>query len=196
MPDAALLATLTLLAGLFLLSLEMFVPSFGLLFVMSMISLAVSFWSACKAWWAVSPHFFWSYILLLLGGIPATFFGTLSVLQRTSLGRRMTLTPPPDAGIAPANPLQHLIGRTGTAQTLMTPGGMVLIDGQRLHAESTGMPVDPGTAVVVVAVRASRVVVRPASASTPPLSTQTSPPGQTLTPSDSTSPLDFDIPAQ
>ncbi|MFM8726041.1 MAG: hypothetical protein ACKON9_13065, partial [Planctomycetaceae bacterium] len=61
---------------------------------------------------------------------------------------------------------------------------------------STGMPVDPGTAVVVVAVRASRVVVRPASNSTPTLSPQTTPPGQTLTPSDSTSPLDFDIPAQ
>lgn len=75
MPDAALLASLTLLAGLFLLSLEMFVPSLGLLLVMSLISLAVSFWSACKAWWGVSPHFFWSYVLLLLGGIPTTFFG-------------------------------------------------------------------------------------------------------------------------
>ncbi|MFY8056902.1 MAG: hypothetical protein ACOVRM_04120, partial [Planctomycetaceae bacterium] len=77
-----------MLAGLFLLSLEMFVPSLGLLLVMSLISLAVSFWSACKAWWGVSPHFFWSYILLLLAGIPTTFFGSIALLQRTSLGKR------------------------------------------------------------------------------------------------------------
>jgi membrane-bound ClpP family serine protease len=197
MPDAALLASLTLLAGLFLLSLEMFVPSLGLLLVMSLISLAVSFWSACKAWWGVSPHFFWSYVLLLLGGIPTTFFGSIAVLQRTSLGKRLTLTPPPDAGKPPANPLQELIGRTGIAQTLMTPGGMVVIDGQRLHAESTGMPIEPGTAVLVVAVRASRIVVRksgdvpqaqdsPARRSTEPLS------GRTVLPAA----LDFDIPAE
>jgi len=197
MPDAALLASLTLLAGLFLLSLEMFVPSLGLLLVMSLISLAVSFWSACKAWWGVSPHFFWSYILLLLAGIPTTFFGSIALLQRTSLGKRLTLTPPPDAGKPPANPLQELIGRTGTAQTLMTPGGMVLIDGQRLHAESTGMSIEPGTSVQVVAVRASRVVVRKSCDSSPAPnaparhSTETRPDRTDFPP-----PLDFDIPAE
>jgi membrane-bound serine protease (ClpP class) len=197
MPDAALLASLTLLAGLFLLSLEMFVPSLGLLLVMSLISLAVSFWSACKAWWGVSPHFFWSYILLLLAGIPTTFFGSIALLQRTSLGKRLTLTPPPDAGKPPANPLQELIGRTGTAQTLMTPGGMVLIDGQRLHAESTGMSIEPGTSVQVVAVRASRVVVRKSCDSSPSpnaparQSTETRPDRTDFPP-----PLDFDIPAE
>ncbi len=197
MADAALLATLTLLAGLFLLSLEMFVPSFGLLLVMSLISLAVSFWAACKAWWAVSPHFFWSYMLLLLGGIPATFFGTIAVLQRTSLGRRLTLTPPPEAGLTPANPLQPLIGRTGITQTLMAPGGMVLVDGQRLHAESTGMPIDPGTLVVVTAVRASRVVVRQADETVRTAVLHSIQPAKPpLQPPDETCPLDFDIPAQ
>lgn len=197
MPDAALLASLTLLAGLFLLSLEMFVPSFGLLLVMSLTSLAVSFWSACKAWWGVSPHFFWSYILLLLGGIPATFFGSIAVLQRTSFGKKLTLTPPPDAGKQPANPLHELIGRTGTAQTLMTPGGMVLIDNQRLHAESTGMLIEPGTSVLVVAVRGSRIVVRRSSESPPD---QNSPARQSTEPlpdrTGMSAPLDFDIPPE
>ncbi|HCP13948.1 MAG TPA: hypothetical protein DIT89_16560 [Planctomycetaceae bacterium] len=193
MPDAALLASLTLLAGLFLLSLEMFVPSFGLLLVMSLISLTVSFWSACKAWWAVSPQFFWSYVFLLMCGIPATFFGSIAILQRTRMGQRMTLMPPPNAGKVPENPLQQLLGRSGITQTPMNPGGMVLIAGQRLHAESTGLPLESGTAIVAVAVRGSRIVVRAATDALP--LTPDRGDRSAGSPADPVSPLDFDIPS-
>lgn len=161
MADAAVLATLGLILGLFFLGLEFFVPSFGMLLVLSVIALVVSFWSACKAWWGTDPVFFWSYVFLLIAGIPGSLMGAVAILQGTKLGRRMTLAPTDDTGPSPVNTLQSLIGQTGKSQTLMTPGGMVVVAGERFHAESTGMLVEPGTMVVVVGVRANRLVVRP-----------------------------------
>ncbi len=163
MPDAAVLATMLLLLGLFLLGLEFFIPSFGMILTVAIISLVVSFWSACKAWWGVNPGFFWSYVALLLTGIPGSLFGAIAIMQKTSLGNRLILRPPPVAEKKPANPLEDLIGQQGVAQTLLTPGGMVTVNNSRFHAESIGILIEPQTPVIVVAVRANRIVVKPAS---------------------------------
>ena len=161
MPDAGILATVMLLVGLFLLGLEFFVPSFGMILVAAVISLIVSFWSAYKAWWGVSPGFFWTYIILLTAGIPGSMMGAITLIRKTPLGNRMILKPAPvDESPAPG-PLDHLVGKAGVSQTLMTPGGIVQIDGERLHSESLGMLIEPNTPVVAVAVRGNRVVVRP-----------------------------------
>jgi hypothetical protein len=44
----------------------------------------------------------------------------------------------------------------------MLPSGAVEIDGQMIDAMSQGQAIEPGAYVVVVEVRANRVVVRPA----------------------------------
>ena len=163
MPDAAVLATMLLLLGLFLLGLEFFIPSFGMIFTVAVISLVVSFWSACKAWWGINPGFFWTYVTLLLTGIPGSLFGAIAIMQKTSLGNRLILRPPPVPENRPSNPLEEMIGQQGVAQTLLTPGGMVTVNNVRLHAESIGILIEPNTPVIVVAVRANRVVVKPVS---------------------------------
>lgn len=163
MPDAAVLATMLLLLGLFLLGLEFFIPSFGMILTVAVISLVVSFWSACKAWWGVNPGFFWTYIALLLTGIPGSLFSAIAIMQKTSLGNRLILRPPAIAEKKPANPLEEIIGQKGIAQTLLTPGGMVSVNNVRFHAESIGILIEPQTPVIVVAVRANRIVVKPAS---------------------------------
>ncbi len=161
MPDAGILATLLLLLGLFLLGLEFFIPSFGMILVVATLSLVVSFWSACKAWWGVNPMFFWTYIVMLTAGIPGSLVAAITLIQRTSLGDRMILRPSGSVDEKEANPLEILIGKAGVSNTLMTPGGIVLLDGERVHAESQGMLIEPGTPVIVVAVKGSRIVVRP-----------------------------------
>lgn len=173
MPDAAVLATILLLLGLFLLGLEFFIPSFGMILTIAVISLIVSFWSACKAWWGVNPGFFWTYIAVLLTGIPGSLFGAIAIMQKTSLGNRLILRPPPILDRKPANPLDEMIGQHGVAQTLLTPGGMVTINGERFHAESVGILIEPQTPVVVVAVRANRIVVQPFAAANKDLSPKT-----------------------
>ena len=161
MPDAGILATMLLLLGLFLLGLEFFIPSFGMILAIAVVSLIVSFWSACKAWWGVNPAFFWTYVVVLIAGIPGSLVGAVALMQKTSLGNRLILRPPPPAEKKAPNPLEELIGQRGTTQTLLTPGGMVLINSERFHAESLGMFIEPQTLVIVVAARANRIVVRP-----------------------------------
>ncbi len=160
MPDAGILATMLLLLGLFLLGLEFFIPSFGMILAIAVISLIVSFWSACKAWWGVNPAFFWTYVVVLVAGIPGSLLGAVALMQKTSLGNRLILRPPPGEKIT-SNPLDELIGQRGTTLTLLTPGGMVSINSERFHAESLGMLIEPQTPVIVVTTRANRIVVRP-----------------------------------
>lgn len=161
MPDAAVLATLLLLLGLFLLGLEFFIPSFGMILAIACVALVVSFWSACKAWWGVNPGFFWTYVLILIAGIPGSLLSAITIMQKTSFGNRMILRPPPPVEKHLQNPLDELIGQRGTTQTLLTPGGMVSVNSERFHAESLGMLIEPQTPVVVVAARGNRIVVRP-----------------------------------
>jgi membrane-bound ClpP family serine protease len=164
MPDAGILATMLLVLGLFLLGLEFFIPSFGMILAIAVISLIVSFWSACKAWWGVNPAYFWTYVILLIAGIPGSLMSAVAIMQKTSLGNRLILQPPPPTEKKPPNPLDELIGHRGTAQTLLTPGGMVSINSERFHAESLGMLIEPHTPVIVVATKANRIVVRPLTA--------------------------------
>ncbi len=162
MPDAGILATVLLVVGLFLLGLEFFIPSFGMIGILAGISLVISFWSATKAWGnGENPAFFWTYVCLLTAGIPGTVFGSFYAIQYTSLGKSIVLQPP--TVVVTSNPLELLIGKKGLAQTLLTPGGMVLVDRERYHAESTGMLIDPNTPVVVTGVNGNRLVVRPST---------------------------------
>jgi membrane-bound ClpP family serine protease len=160
MPDAGILATLLLLVGLFLLGLEFFIPSLGMILVLATISLVVSFWSAVQAWWGRDPGFFWTYIAALIFGIPSSLAIAFLVLHKTSAGSRLVLQPPaPEPLVRPEE--LSLIGKIGKAANLMTPGGLVVVDGQRLHAESPGILVEPGTPVIIIGTVSNRVVVRP-----------------------------------
>ncbi len=204
MPDAGILATVMLLIGLLLLGVEFFIPSFGMIFICAALSLIVSLWAACKAWWGTNPGFFWSYIFVLVGGIPVSVFGTIALMQKSSFGSRMTLAPAPSAEKLPPNPLEEHVGRRGTAQNLMTPGGIVILDGERFHAESPGMMIEPGTAVLVIGAKASRLLVRPLlpsddqpqrlDASTKGAAIAPEPVAQTPESDLVPNPLDFDIP--
>jgi membrane-bound ClpP family serine protease len=165
MPDAGVLATVLLLVGLFLLGLEFFVPSFGMILVLAASSLIVSVWSAYKAWWGVHPTFFWAYFLVLVAGIPGSLGLAVTMIRKTRLGNRMILKPVTPQETIPLNPLDALRGKRGIAGTLMTPGGIVVVDSERFHAESLGMLIEPQTPVLVVGVRANRLVVRPVTES-------------------------------
>jgi membrane-bound ClpP family serine protease len=161
MPDAGVLATVLLLVGLFLLGLEFFVPSFGMILVLAVISLIVSVWSAFKAWWGVHPGFFWAYVLMLVAGVPGSLGLAVTMIRKTRLGNRMILKPVSQAETNSLSPLEALRGKRGIAGTLMTPGGIVVVDSDRFHAESVGMLIEAQTPVLVVGVRGNRLVVRP-----------------------------------
>ena len=167
MPDAGVLATILLIVGLFLLALELMIPSFGMIGIMSAITLLVSAWCAWQAWWDTSPGFFWTYAGFWVLGIPSVLGGMLFLLQNTRIGDKIVLRGPSSDEVAPLarerSRLETLIGQIGTASSLLTPGGMVIVNNERFHAESPGMMIDAGCPVQVISVKGNRLVVRKAT---------------------------------
>ena len=70
---------------------------------------------------------------------------------------------PPKRVTAGGTPIDQLVGHIGTARTDLLPSGLVLIDGEKLDAVSTGMPIDAGTTIIVTSVDVGRVHVRAAT---------------------------------
>lgn len=188
------LALLLMIVGFALIVAEVFIPSGGMILILCVISFASSIWSAHKAWWGVQPGLFWVYIAALVVLIPSATVAAFRFLENSPFGRRVLLTAPTHQEVVPhrveVSRLTALVGAHGTALTLMTPGGMVSVQGERLHAESEGQLIDPGTPVEVAGVRGTRVLVRPVTTGAAGTSVAGAPAGSTESPA----PLDFDFP--
>lgn len=165
MDTPEMLAILLLLVGLALLIAEFFIPSGGLIGVLALISVVGSVVFAVQAWWTDSPILFWTFIGSILVLTPTCVFGAAHILPRTAWGRRLMLPPPSGHEITgfqeELEHLERLVGCVGQTTTALNPGGMLEIDGERLHCEGDGMMLEPGEFVEVVAVRGNRLQVRP-----------------------------------
>ncbi len=163
--DAAALTAVVLLAlgALFLLA-ELMLGSDGSLSILGFIS-----WIAAAVFaWEGFAHpmglNLWAYILVVVVGIPAAAGGVLSMLPNSPAGRKLFTTPEPEE-VRPISEEENLwreslIGELGKTLTLMNPGGLVLIEGEREHAESEGLPIEPGQTVEIIDVRSNRFIVR------------------------------------
>lgn len=165
MDSNAVFAVLLLIVGLAILCAEIFVPSGGLLGVITFLSLIVSLIFAYRAWGTSHPNVFGVFCVMLLLLVPTVIGFGFYMLPRTSFGKRVLLEAPESKDLTPyaeeSRHLENLIGRFGIASTMLNPGGLVIVDGERLHAFSEGLSVDPGQSVEIVDVRGTRVVVRP-----------------------------------
>ncbi len=159
------LAFLLMVIGFALIAAEIFIPSGGMIMILCVIAFSASIWFAYKAWWEAAPVYFWTFIGSLVLLIPGTIIGTFRMLERTSLGKRILLAAPDPESVTPYQEetahLNELIGSRGEALTLMTPSGMVRVQGERLHAFSEGLVIQAGEAVEIIGVRGTRVLVRP-----------------------------------
>lgn len=167
MPDAGVLATILLIVGLFLLALELMIPSFGMIGILSAISLLVSAWCAWQAWWGTSPGFFWTYLAFWVLGIPSVLGGMLYLIQNSRLGDNIVLKGPGTAqqAVPGCEGVADLVGLFGKAASSLMPGGMVSVNNERFHAESLGVMIDAGTEVEIIGSKGNRLVVRPATSS-------------------------------
>ncbi len=164
MDSYAVFAFLLLFAGIAILAAEVFIPSGGLLFCVMVVTLVASIWCAYAAWWKTSPQAFWGFCGFLLMMIPAALVGAFTALPHTKFGKKMLLEAPELEQVTPfakeSARLAQLVGSRGTTQTLLNPGGMVNINGERLHAFTDGLLVEPGIEVEVAEVRGTRLLVR------------------------------------
>ena len=169
--DYGLYALLLLAVGLAVLVVEVFVPSGGLLAVITLLCLAGSVLCAAWEWWGTNMLAFWVYVGTVAALIPGTLGGALFMLPRTAFGRRLLQEAPTPEETASFTreraELAATVGRRGVTLTPHNPGGMVEVDGRRLHAEARGLMLDAGEPVEVVGVRGNRLLVRLADAPVP-----------------------------
>ena len=164
MDSYAVIAMMTLALGLALLVAEVFIPSGGVIMTVAVVTFVVSVWSAWQAWVKTDQMtMFLTYILALLVLFPSVLGGAFHVFPRTAYGKRL-MSPPTreelEPYVAETERLTRLIGKIGTSLTHLAPGGMVLVDGDRLHAESEGMLIPSDTPVKVLALKGNRLLVR------------------------------------
>lgn len=168
--DLEVLVILLFFAGIALIFLELFVPSGGAIALLCVGCFAASGYCAYRAWYGSHPLYWWVYLGSVAVLIPATIIGAFQLITRTALGNRILLSAPEEEEITPyqreQEHLSSLIGQRGTTLNLMTPGGLVKVKGERLHAISDGLMIQPNTEVEIVAVRGTRVVVQPVPAIT------------------------------
>jgi membrane-bound ClpP family serine protease len=153
-------AIVLLVLGLALLALEVFIPSGGLFGFFATVLVLGSLFMAFRRNTTTGLGF----MAFALFAIPVVIGVAFKYWPRTPMGKAFLGELPSEQETRPDDPRRSLVGRVGVAKSLMLPSGSVLVDGHLFDAVSQGLAIDPGQAVVVVEVRANRVVVRPAMA--------------------------------
>ena len=156
------LAYVLIVVGLLLLVAELFLPSSGILLVVSLC--AIAFGVTMTFIYGEDPmtgviRLVCVFIALpLLGGL------LLHYWPKTRMGRRFFLNgPDEDATIAsmPVNTeLESLRGRFGRAISALRPAGVVEFDGKRIDTITEGLMVEPGQWVRCIDVKSGKVIVR------------------------------------
>ncbi|MFT7642331.1 MAG: membrane-bound ClpP family serine protease [Pirellulaceae bacterium] len=160
--DPLLWTIVLLLAGVFLLALEFFVPSGGSLGLFAAICFVAAIFYAYY-------HSVAAGTVVLIGElvmIPAMIGLLIKVWPHTPIGRRMILITPADdkATIPQTDEYQRILslpGKVGIAKSRMMPSGAIVVEEFTYDAVSEGMPIDEGSRVEVIQVEGNRIVVRP-----------------------------------
>ncbi len=151
-------AMVLLVLGCGLLVLEIFIPSGGLLSFFAFVAIVSSMVMAFRRDTTTGL----SFMAVAVIAVPVAVALAFKLWPKTPMGRAILGEVPGEDDVRPDEPRRSLVGRVGVARSLMLPSGSVLVDGQLIDAVSQGIPIDPGDPVVIVEVRANRVIVRPA----------------------------------
>ena len=167
MPEPSIqLALILLVTGLTVLFLELFIPSAGVLFAVSMVCIV----SSVVVAFFVHPVLGLGLILVDIALACVLPGVALRIWAKTPMGRRMFLDAPatgteknPDSPIITSTDgfdYLTLMGETGITLTTLRPAGTTDFDGRRVDTVSEGVMIERGEQVRVVSVEGHRVVVR------------------------------------
>ena len=167
MPEPSIqLAIILLVTGLVVLFLELFIPSAGILFAVSMVCIV----SSVVVAFFVNPVL--GLLLIVVDVVLACVLPgvALRIWAQTPIGRRMFLDAPvlgteknsesPMVTTTDGFDYLTLMGETGKTLTPLRPVGTTDFAGRRVDTVSEGVMIDKGEYVRVVSVEGHRVVVR------------------------------------
>jgi membrane-bound serine protease (ClpP class) len=160
-PDIAW-AMLLLVIGCALVVLEVFVPSGGVIGILSAVAFIGSIVIAFQPSATTGPTVGFVFTAVTVFAVPTLVALAFKIWPKTRIGKAFLGELPSEADVLPEDTRRSLIGRVGVTRTKMLPSGAVEVDGQIIDAVTQGQAIEPGTYVVVSEVRANRVVVRPA----------------------------------
>jgi membrane-bound ClpP family serine protease len=155
-------AILLLLIGCTLVVLEVFIPSGGVISILAAVAFISSLVIAFQESATTGPMTGFLFTAVTVFAVPTLVALAFKYWPKTPMGKAFLGELPTDEEVLPEDPRRGLLGRVGVARSKMLPSGTVEIDGQMIDAVSQGRAIEPGIYVVVVEVRANRVVVRPA----------------------------------
>lgn len=153
-------------AAMFLLILDLLVPSAGALLLLSLISAI----SAIVI--AFQYDYYWGMgtIICLFAVTPWLLYMAVKIWPKTMIGKMMIRSRPesPEEVLPDTEQIRELksmVGEIGKAETNLMPGGTVLIRGKRFDANSRSGFVAKESVIEVLAVHLGHLVVAPCSES-------------------------------
>ena len=161
METAALTALVLLALGVLFVLAELLVGSDGSLSIMAAVCWLGAAWFAWQGWAKPLGWDWWMYALAVIAGLPALAGTVLTLLPYSPAGKELFAAPDPEE-VRPHSEAEDLwreslIGELAKSLTWMNPGGLVLIDGERHHAETEGLPIEPGQIVEIIDIRVQSV---------------------------------------
>jgi membrane-bound ClpP family serine protease len=154
-----LLALFLYFACAFLIIVEIFVPSGGLISIISLACLVGGLWiffnsKTVPGWWGIVAAFI---------EIPIVLYITYKIFPHTRFAKSVLLAPPKRKegdGVPDTDRLKEMAGKTGEVITPLRPVGMVSFDGKRLECVAESGYVDKGKKVKVIKVESTQLTVR------------------------------------
>jgi membrane-bound serine protease (ClpP class) len=147
--------------GLLLLIAELFIPTGGVLFVLSVASLVVG---VGMTYYINPAAFVFTLVGVIVGG-GVLFGAAFYYWPKTKVGKRFFLaSPDEDATLAstPVNQeLEQLRGHYGKTLSDLRPAGVTDFNGRRVDTITEGIMIGAGQWVRCIDVQAGKVVVRP-----------------------------------
>ena len=151
-------AVILLVVGCGCLVLEVFIPSGGLFGFFATLAIVAAMVMAFRRDLTTGLGFMAVAVFV----VPMVVALAFRYWPKTPMGRAFLGDLPSEEQTRLDDPRRTLVGRVGVAKSPMLPSGAVLVDGHLIDAVSQGLAIELGQAVVVVEVRANRVIVRPA----------------------------------
>ncbi|MBL7107134.1 MAG: serine protease [Phycisphaerae bacterium] len=143
----------------FLLVVEVFVPSGGLISLCSLLCLA----GGVSIFFGVSTTFGWIGVGVAVVMIPAVLVIAYRIFPKTKFGKSVTLTPSqrqPGEAIADNESLKKMVGSRGAVLTPLRPVGMCDFDGKRIECVAESGYIDKGKQIEVIKVQSTQLTVR------------------------------------
>ena len=146
---------LLMVIGLALIGVEFYMPGFVLATVGIILLLTADFVCLTHYGSGWAAGLFVAEVALAI----LTAYVVIKTIPQSAAGKRMILSHAQNNASAVAQ-APELVGAEGIAQTTLRPSGMAEIDGKRLDVVAESDMINRGSAIKVIAVEGSRIVVR------------------------------------